>query len=72
MDELDTLRQRIDVLENLMGIHSENDRSLLNAHRDGAILLIGTIEDVLGIARERSALAKRRDEAILRKVRTTP
>lgn len=76
-EEIELLRQEVMALKeakkaimSMVGLQTEDQRSLLNAQRDGAILLIGTIEDVLGIAVERSALAKRRDEAILRKVKS--
>ncbi len=70
MDEtLDMLRARMTALEEVLGLHQAHERELLTAQRDGAIVLIGRIEDTLGIVHERSALAKRRDEVLLRKAK---
>jgi hypothetical protein len=70
MDEtLDMLKARMTALEELLGLHHEDERLLLNTQRDNAISLIGKIEDVLGIEYNRSALSRRKEEFIVRKAK---
>jgi hypothetical protein len=65
----DMLKARMTALEEVLGLHQAHERELLTTQRDNAIRLLGRLEDALCIEYERSALAKRRDEVILRKAK---